>query len=1020
MLSFNVFQSKNGFLWAATPQGLTRWDGREYYVFKHEEGDSSSLPGNYVVNMLEDAKGNLWVGTDAGFARFNEKSNTFERHGAAKTYSASFTFLMSCDSKNRLYLYEAGQKCDHRIYDIESQKYVDFSNQLFEQAVFLPKKINSDISVGINSTVIGINSDSTWVVGMNVGSGIRVGFMSGATDTLQRVEHFFDGHNPAFPKAIIWWRMCAENAENIWLGSHIGVILFNTKSKKFKIFDTFGKEKVVNISQLKNAPNGLIAVTTEDNGLFLFDKKKQQFVQHEVHSDFVPTSLASDHARVLATISDQFLLLNTPQGWDIADLSKRPFQKLFSKQEAIALNTSNAVQQIQQWDERYVLLTLSDKKRHFMMYDLVAKRAVPTQQDLTKINDVSKNKPICAVTNSGQNIFYWGDATHLFSYNKKSHTRKDLSGFLPKEIHIEALAFNPDDNELMVAAERKLYLLKQENKRWRCTEVASFSKLASSSTKSISYDALQKCYFALPEYGGLLVRIAKINGSYEVTHQQWLDDVYAFVQDVSADTFFISYLKGVFWCAKKDLSLAPFLKEPKAESNKLSLMLDSGDLLLCEDSGYYFVNSSTHQKNLLMSAKELGFQKPTAGNILFQKDGKILLGGSEGILEIDTKPTKKEFATEPHSLYIHRLVSNSGRIRYEIPLKSAAVYTFPKAENTFTVHFSGINFGAAPLIYEYKLEGYDEDWTSSAVGEVRYVNVPKGDYLFRLREKNQIENCVPLTIYVAAGWYETWWFRLLCFTALGGLLGLITFQRLRVVWAQNETRQKESELREAKALFAKQMAESEMNALKSQMNPHFIFNVLNSIKSYVLTNDTATASMYITKFSKLIRGVLDSSRMEKISLKKELETLELYIEMEKMRFEEKFTYQIEIQAELESDFIEIPPMLVQPYIENAIWHGLMHQTGGKPKLTLRAFMASEHLLQIEVEDNGVGRKKSAEMSSKSANKHKSFGTLITSERIQLINKHYDTYAQVATTDLFDAEQNSCGTRVTISIPIDYD
>ena len=137
MLSFSIFQGKNGFLWAATPQGLTRWDGREYYVFKHEEGDSSSLPGNYVVNMLEDAKGNLWVGTDAGFARFNEKSNTFERHGAAKTYSASFTFLMSCDSKNRLYLYEAGQKCDHRIYDIKSQKYVDFSNQLFEQAVFL-------------------------------------------------------------------------------------------------------------------------------------------------------------------------------------------------------------------------------------------------------------------------------------------------------------------------------------------------------------------------------------------------------------------------------------------------------------------------------------------------------------------------------------------------------------------------------------------------------------------------------------------------------------------------------------------------------------------------------------------------------------------------------------------------------------------------------------------------------------------------------------------------------------------
>ena len=128
---------------------------------------------------------------------------------------------------------------------------------------------------------------------------------------------------------------------------------------------------------------------------------------------------------------------------------------------------------------------------------------------------------------------------------------------------------------------------------------------------------------------------------------------------------------------------------------------------------------------------------------------------------------------------------------------------------------------------------------------------------------------------------------------------------------------------------------SALKALRSQMNPHFIFNCLNAIKSYTLNQDTEGANFYLTKFSKLMRQVLENSRSEKITLDNELETLTLYMDMEKLRAGDKFGYDIQIDEAIETDFIEVPPMLIQPYVENAIWHGLMHrESGGKVSVVL--------------------------------------------------------------------------------------
>jgi LytS/YehU family sensor histidine kinase/ligand-binding sensor domain-containing protein len=210
---------------------------------------------------------------------------------------------------------------------------------------------------------------------------------------------------------------------------------------------------------------------------------------------------------------------------------------------------------------------------------------------------------------------------------------------------------------------------------------------------------------------------------------------------------------------------------------------------------------------------------------------------------------------------------------------------------------------------------------------------------------------------------------------------------------------------------------AQLEALRSQMNPHFIFNCLNSIKLYTTQNDTVAASNYLTKFSKLIRLALENSKSETIPLSTELEALELYIEMEAMRFKEKLKYSIIINENVDADFIEIPPLLLQPYVENSIWHGLMHkEEGGRIDIHI-GIVPQKYILEITIKDDGVGREKAAFLKSKSATSHKSFGTKVTSDRLEIVNQLYKTGASVHTEDVITNNEVT-GTLVTLRVPFE--
>ena len=255
------------------------------------------------------------------------------------------------------------------------------------------------------------------------------------------------------------------------------------------------------------------------------------------------------------------------------------------------------------------------------------------------------------------------------------------------------------------------------------------------------------------------------------------------------------------------------------------------------------------------------------------------------------------------------------------------------------------------------------------------------------------------------------------------LAGLLLFLALGFfIFRSLSLKRKNERLRNEKqqAELQQKAAELEMQALRAQMNPHFIFNCLSSINKFILKNDTDEASDYLTRFSRLIRQVLTNSQLSSIPLSDEIEMLRLYLDMERLRFSESFTYNIIYENTIEPETIYIPPMLLQPFCENAIWHGLMHLPAGshgkEGEGKLDVIMSIQNgELQCVISDNGIGREKAAELKSKSGAKQKSFGLKITTERLALFNNEKKAENFYQTDDIVDEKGKIAGTKVILKI-----
>jgi hypothetical protein len=382
-------------------------------------------------------------------------------------------------------------------------------------------------------------------------------------------------------------------------------------------------------------------------------------------------------------------------------------------------------------------------------------------------------------------------------------------------------------------------------------------------------------------------------------------------------------------------------------------------------------------------------------------DGEIVVA-SRGAYSF-FRPQDIEKSTYVPKPYVKRITVDGLDYKADTIISLIRDVTLQPSESNISIAFSAQAFSKPfDTSFRYKLIGIDKDWqySSSENKQINYASLDDRYYEFILQASNdqsiwseptilRIKNLVPF--------YTTNWFK-----ALGTVLLLLTLfiiHRSRLASLRYKARSRE------------QLLSLEKQALRAQMNPHFVFNAMNSIQHLITEGDEKKSISYLNKFSKLLRGVLENSRNPKTSLENEVAVIENYLELEFLRLGNKYSYELKVADTLIHDHIEIPALLFQPFIENAIHHGLAHRKEGG-YLRVELLDKKDHVLCI-IEDNGVGRKRARELSG--WKNHSSAGIAMVKKRLDLLNDlKKDTTIKII--DLMEGNLPS-GTRVELNIPI---
>ena len=381
------------------------------------------------------------------------------------------------------------------------------------------------------------------------------------------------------------------------------------------------------------------------------------------------------------------------------------------------------------------------------------------------------------------------------------------------------------------------------------------------------------------------------------------------------------------------------------------------------------------------------------------KKGRIWMGGFNGLNMVDPgQIVANNYSPSP--LFTKILVMNA-------PLQADSAVTYIHAvnlhyrQNFISIEFQSPNFSQTEnIVYNYMLQGVDTGWVNNDKRNfVNYTQLKPGNYTFKVkcRNTNYIWSPVStLQIIISPPWFQTWWFYLFAFLTIASMLYIFFRQRIKSVQYKASVKQK--------------ITETEIAALKAQMNPHFMFNCINSIDAFIQSNDKYNATLYLNKFAKLIRNVLDSSKQNAVNFTKDVDTLKLYLELEELRHENKFSTTVDIDPELMNSDYKVPPLIVQPFVENAILHGLKNKEGNRGRLHI-GIKRDENNIEYTITDNGIGRTAAAAIAQ---NKESSYGMQLSFDRIKLFNK--EKTPSVIIDDLYE-EGKACGTTVKVLLKI---
>lgn len=430
-----------------------------------------------------------------------------------------------------------------------------------------------------------------------------------------------------------------------------------------------------------------------------------------------------------------------------------------------------------------------------------------------------------------------------------------------------------------------------------------------------------------------------------------------------------------------------------SSNNARRIEIDGNDLWVLNDKGldiYHMQNASVQNASANLCMKGITI------NDFIIKDNIVALITNEGVFYSNKSIVQKKYLPQ---LEFRNIWVNNQKIPFQKEL------LLNHDQNNIQIDFRTIHYKSlGDYTYEYRFKNQGSKWynITSDASNVKFVSLNSGNYIFQIRVKygDNTSAIQEFHFEVKKPFWLQWWFLVLAFLVFCFVLYMVN----KAAVLRTKKRQ---EIKE-------QLALSQLTALRSQMNPHFMFNVLNSVQGLIYSNQKSKASDFLGKFSDLMRKILDASDQKEISVAKEFEMLDLYISLEKSRFDGDFEYEIHLPKSIDLKQYIVPSMIIQPFVENAIKHGLMHKSGEK-KLCISGEI-KDNFWHFIIEDNGIGREKAAYI-NQSFKKHQSFATKAIANRIVLINKSSIAQIKLNIEDKISKNNESLGTKISLSVPI---
>ena len=1026
-----MLRDKDGFMWFGTQDGLNLFDGKKFRVFQNQPGDSSSLSNNYIVSICEDEEGLIWIGTMTGglnrFDKQTERFQTFIHSDSSNSISENTAWTVLSDGKGNIW---AGTSLGVNSYNKLKNQFTSFRPDRSD-----PESLITDLTVSLFKDKKG----NLWV-----------GTVEGLCLFDEKKQNFRRYYNPAEQElkgANIIWSISETPTGDIITGTDNGIYLLNPVTGIYRrILGSPKEAQLVAWTLCPNADGTIWAGS--DRGLFrirIADQTSELFLNDLAN----PQSLPDNNVWCLLPDPAGFLWAGTNNGICKTRYSAARFRLMSAEAEGNMRISSSKVMAILEdrsgnlWigtNEGGLNCISPDGKSNFVY---------------NAANSGLRNDNVWALAEDARGNIYIGNyqgglhrldrkTGRIYSYPLSDSTPYSLSNrrvlallaasdgtiwiatrggglnSLDPETGVFRVYNKVDGDTSGFPASTVLSLAEDKQGRiWAGTQEGGLALFIPQTQKfrifihqkddpksisdnniwAIEFDNRGRMWAGTQ--GGL--NVAENPGdhpefTYFTTHDGLRSNIILGIKEDMEGNVWLSTFSGI---AKLDINAYQLLGKNKNPDEFFSL---SHPLFILFDTDHGLQGLEFNQ-----GASHRGYS------------GILYFGGNYGLnffSEKEVRPSQfippiqitgmkifnRELLVDPK---LNHENGNSIKItaedgNYAMPEKitflQEVIFTY--RESVFSLEFTSLDFSNPyKNKYAYKMEGFDDNWNFMGVqNTATYTNLDPGEYLLKIRGTNSDGIWNPeektLKITIVPPFWKTIWFITLAIVLVVIVLFLIIRQFF--INQQRKTRRE------------KEMIELQLKTIKSQIDPHFAFNAINTIASFIFSDKPDAAYDYFTRFARMIRNILEDDEKISRSLQEEIDFVRNYLELQKMRFRENLDYKIDVDEDVPGDFL-VPKMIIQSYAENAIKHGLMNRkTGGVLKISVSK-EASE--LQVIIEDNGVGREKAAQLNPDTTKR----GFRIIERTIGLYSKLYQTRIDQKIIDLKDENGLATGTKVILSI-----